>query len=437
MAESESAHIAQDIQDNINKETENVPQRGYEPKITTGSASPSSNDDYNSARSISPEEYRAMQKELKELRELKDKLKESQPKPLDETMKGEQKRQPSYHSMASGGEEDGISVSPSEAYGLGSQISQSSQVMEYIQTQNDAISKTLNILKNQEKVRAEKLPYLDISDPDMKSINLVTWFKSAGQKIGNMGIMAKKFWKMLEQIVLETYDIYTATDHMLRNGVVPKTIDDPEFENVRDVMGSMIHEAVHKDLRTHMVALGMMDPEISLFHIYKRCAPGGPEERKLLLEKVRNPLKKNEEGRWLYPLTYTKAGETMRRWKLMYERAQKLKVSIPDPSELWMAVWSMSKRVILLDEVFMLQVTQARITTEVEIRPTEEKVLLLYNMLLCEFELKVDVKTEARPGPDGAQEKKDPPKNSKDEESKGKGDWKGKGMRPAFFDSQK
>ena len=42
----------------------------------------------------------------------------------------------------------------------------------------------------------------------MKSINLVTWFKSAGQKIGNMGVMAKKFWKMMEQIVLETYDIY-------------------------------------------------------------------------------------------------------------------------------------------------------------------------------------------------------------------------------------
>ena len=55
---------------------------------------------------------------------------------------------------------------------------------------------------------------------------------------------------------------------MLRNRVVPKTIGDPEFENVRDVMGSMIHEAVHKYLRTHMVALGMKDPEISLFHIH-------------------------------------------------------------------------------------------------------------------------------------------------------------------------
>ena len=111
----------------------------------------------------------------------------------------------------------------------------------------------------------------------------------------------------------------------------------------------------------------------------------------------------------------------------MFERAQKLKVSIPDPSELWMAVWSMSKRVIMIDEVFMLQVTQARIITEVEIRPTEDKVLLLYNMILCEFELKVGVKTEARPGPDGAAEKKDPMKNAKGDDPKGEGKGKEKG----------
>ena len=53
-------------------------------------------------------------------------------------------------------------------------------------------------------------------------------------------------------------------------------------------------------------------------------------------------------------------------------------------------------------------------------------------MILCEFELKVDVKTEARPGPDGAQEKKEPPKNSKDEEPKGKGKGKGKGEKGEY-----
>ena len=100
-----------------------------------------------------------------------------------------------------------------------------------------------------------------------------------------------------------------ATDHMLRNGVSPKTIDDPEYENIRDVMGTMIHEAVNKEVRNHMVSLGIMDPEVSLFHIYKRCAPGGPEERKILLEKVRVPVKKNDEGKWYYPLTYAKAGD--------------------------------------------------------------------------------------------------------------------------------
>ena len=52
----DSAHIAQDNQDNINKEPGSEAQRGYEPKNTTSSASPSSKDEYNSARSISLEE---------------------------------------------------------------------------------------------------------------------------------------------------------------------------------------------------------------------------------------------------------------------------------------------------------------------------------------------------------------------------------------------
>ena len=409
---------AQNINPDINQDENDgapKPKEVMSPRVRPGSASPSSKDDYNSAKSSqgSPEDYKKLQQELQELREM---LKQKQ-------------NIPSYHSMASSrgegeAEEEEVGPSPSEIY-MGSQVSQSSQVMEAIQTQNVAISKTLDFLKNQEKVKSEKLPTLDISDTELRSINLMTWMKSSGQKIGNMGVMSKKFWKLLENTVLETYEIYTATDHMQRNSVTPKIIDDPEYENIRDVMGSMIHEAVSKEIRNHMVAIGIMEPEASLLHIYKRCAPGGPEERKMLLEKVRTPIKKNGEGKWLYPITYKTAGEVLRKWHLMYERAIKLKVSLPDPSELWLAVWSMVKRVIVLDEVFMLQVTQARITTQIELMPSQEKVLMLYNMILSEFELKVDVKTEADPGPDGAKSPK--PKDTPYEpKGKGKGKEKGK-----------
>ena len=109
----------------------------------------------------------------------------------------------------------------------------------------------------------------------------------------------------------------------------------------------------------------------------------------------------------------------------MYDRALKLKVAVPDPSELWLAVWSMVKRVIVLDEVFMLQITQARITTSIDTRPDTNNVLMLYHMILSEFELKVDVTTEARPGPDGA---KEPDKKGKgnDTSKGGKGNGKTK-----------
>ena len=86
----------------------------------------------------------------------------------------------------------------------------------------------------------------------------------------------------------------------------------------------------------------------------------------------------------------------------MYDRAIKLKVATPDPSELWLAVWSIVKKVIVLDEVFMLQITQARITTSIDTRPETDKVMMLYHMILCEFELKVDITTEGKLGPDGA-----------------------------------
>ena len=290
-AGDESAH--DNKKDDINN-TGNKPQEVMSPKEHPDSASSQKDqDEYKSVKSSDSEHYKKLEKEIQELKEL---LK-NQKNPLDETIKEGEKRQPSYHSMASG-EEDGISVSPSEGFGAASQISASSQMMEAIQNQNDAISKTLTILKNQDKVKPEKLPHLDISDQEMRTINLVTWMKSSAQKVGNMGVMAKKFWKMLEEIVIETYDIYMATEHMLRSTITPKTIDDPEYENIRDVMGTMIHEAVNKEVRNHMVSLSIMEPEVSLFHIYKRCAPGGPEERKVLLEKVRVPVKKmkKEDG---------------------------------------------------------------------------------------------------------------------------------------------
>ena len=95
----------------------NKPEEVMSPKEHPDSASSQKDqDEYKSVKSADTEHYKKLEKEIQELKEL---LK-NQRNPMDETIKEGEKRQPSYHSMASGEEEDGVSVSPSERFGAAS-----------------------------------------------------------------------------------------------------------------------------------------------------------------------------------------------------------------------------------------------------------------------------------------------------------------------------
>ena len=56
----------------------------------------------------------------------------------------------------------------------------------------------------------------------------------------------------------------------------------------------MIRDALTQKLKNHLLILNVLEPEQTLFYIYKVCGVGGPDEVRALLKRLSDPLETDD-----------------------------------------------------------------------------------------------------------------------------------------------
>ena len=320
-----------------------------------------------------------------------------------------------YHSMAS---QDNISVAPSAEQYVDA-LNDNSNAMKKLQESFDKKEEMDKIHKSD-----VKLATFAIGQPGTRAILLENWLRDSKGKVSSMSDFAKSFWEKMISNVEKAYEQWSKSDPMERSSVVVEKIEDPKFSRIKPLVGNVMRDAQQNKVKEFILSMNLIEPEQILYYIYQRCGPGGPEERKAVLERISHPVEKDSEGKYKYPLTFTEAAKSLRVWNMCLERAKYLNISIPDPSVLWQAVLQLTTRALSIDEMLQHRVMLQRNTLDVDARPKEETALKLYHILLMEFDMRVDNTTVAQPGNDGAPPAQRPPKV--DPKGKGKGKEKGK-----------
>ncbi len=173
--------------------------------------------------------------------------------------------------------------------------------------------------------------------------------------------------------------------------MLPK--DSPEVaflcNRVRNVLGPILRDAIPADLKQRLLQSNELEPEQTLFALYRKAAPGGPEERSSLLSQIQTPEIRmvNDKGE----TSYTFIVQGMRDWNTRISRVKKMPgVEVPDSSILWKALQSMTTKALDEDKDISHRVRQAQTEVGLPYRPTPQSVDAMYQLILSEFEIKAD-----------------------------------------------
>ena len=201
------------------------------------------------------------------------------------------------------------------------------------------------------------------------------------------------------------------------------------MEKIRPIAGPLIRQALPKDIKDYLVLTGSMELSHAIFELMKKCSPGGPAERKMLLGRIQRPLLRDPSGNDIQVIAPSEVLKIMKKWMDKVERVNEMaSVALPDPSLLWDALKKMVDPAVELDNDLAHELRTAKQALELETNATAENVFKIHRMLIAEFERKKDDVEAENGGISKTQQKKqERMKRLPDQGTKGQEDPKGKG----------
>ena len=174
------------------------------------------------------------------------------------------------------------------------------------------------------------------SDAGLKCGN---WLTKTELVVRSFSESAGPWWTKTVAEATDAYQIWANSDPLERLRLVPTAAAEPEYKLtllVAKVAANLL-EAIPKQMSEAMIAAKVTDPAGILFRILKMYQPGGVEERTTLLKKL------TETEQATSPASAVTALEL---WTSRRNRAEEMKLSIPDPSIQLKAVLTVVSKVM-------------------------------------------------------------------------------------------
>ena len=231
-----------------------------------------------------------------------------------------------------------------------------------------------------------KIPKIPIGEVGKRAMVLENWLTEVKARLQQITDGAEDFFDLVIQSVDEAYKAYNEADLLEKLDIEPQLVQG-DFKRIRNQTGPIIREALPQDMKDRLLAENKMQPEHSLFALYRRCAPGGIKERSLLLDDIAKPLLPDEQP----PDNFTDGLVKLKDWQSRVDRIKKMKdVALPDSSQMWAAVNMLTSKLIHKDSDLAHRVREAKNTLQIDYKPTFGTVEKMVKFIHSEFEPKAD-----------------------------------------------
>ena len=138
-----------------------------------------------------------------------------------------------------------------------------------------------------------------------------------------------------------------------------------DYTKVKSIIYEMVMKALPKGLRTEAIQKRYSDPEAVMLMIMIKYQPGSRKEKEALLQQIQSPPQSEKKDDVL---------NNLKLWKRRIERANELKISIPDPSILLKALDKITATVIKEDPRRSFRIESAREEIGIDTTTTIEAV---------------------------------------------------------------
>jgi hypothetical protein len=209
--------------------------------------------------------------------------------------------------------------------------------------------------------------------------------------IGSYSETASVWWSHVREQAQDTYDEWLASDPMERTVVLAEEVPWHRYSQLAIRVATALLDAVPEDLQREFVSTRQTSATVILFRLMIIYQPGGQEERNKVLSELRKAKACS---------TAKQAVDELRTWLRRMNRARELKLSLPDPSEQWASITTITDGLVAQNLALQWRVLEARNKLRVDQLPTAESVMKMHGLLLAEFsELALqhgDPKTKAK-----------------------------------------
>ena len=230
------------------------------------------------------------------------------------------------------------------------------------------------------------LPVLPEYQEEQGASDLQDWLFVSGQMIGALASDAATWWSGTLKAAEAAYEEYMSKS----------PIERLRYSKLERRVSTMILAALPVAVKGDPVANRTRGVHQQLFRLLTLCQPGSAQDKAVVIRQL--DIHESSD-------TPAHAAQVLRKWYRTLQRAADLSISVPDPSVQAKSLLCVIKKLAAASPDLQFRVSMARNDLQVDVRPSQESVIKLYQHLLAEMEqLNVETRrsnpTRSTPNPD-------------------------------------
>ena len=240
------------------------------------------------------------------------------------------------------------------------------------------------------KVGTAELPMMPDFGPEA-AVAYSDWLYEVEQGIGGLSDKASEWFGLCLRAAQEAYELYQMSDPLARLGMEPvrgPELPDPKWSRlerrVLTMMLDTLQRAAKDDAKTHRISTV---PGL-LFRLHVLYAPGSSAERAAILRQLDGVPGGS---------SLTDTVSTLRKWRRHLQRAQEMRVSIPDASILLRGIDTIATKAIDGQPDLKFRLSLTRTNLQLQYRPTLDGVMSYYNHVIAELQQAAPSRNPATP----------------------------------------
>ena len=243
------------------------------------------------------------------------------------------------------------------------------------------------------------LPVLPEYQEEQGASDLQDWLFVSGQMIGALASDAATWWSGTLKAAEAAYKEYMSKSPIERlsvKAVLPDELMDQRYSKLERRVSTMILAALPVAVKGDLVANSTRGVHQQLFRLLTLYQPGSAQDKAVVIRQLDTHESSDAPAH---------AAQVLRKWCRTLQRAADLSISVPDPSVQAKSLLCVIKKLAAASPNLQFRVSVARNDLQVDVRPSQESVVKLYQHLLAEMEqLNVETRrsktTRSTPNPD-------------------------------------